>query len=140
MGARSGPAAGDSQEVAGLSLPGGAEREEVVCAPVKPGGAGTTPVLVESLVDEVPSFGCLDVGEADVVLGDPLPVDGILVGRDIDPVPFAVLERWPPVRHPHEPPDGSGEGEEQDNRCDDKRPSCPAPWRGGKRIRFSFQV
>src|SRR5918997_6643389 len=116
----------DADEIRGLLPAGPAEGEEVVRAAVQPGRPCTRPVPVEARIDEVTTLGRLDVGELDVVGGDPIPVDRPLVARHVDAVALALPEIRPVSRQPAVPAPGTHDHEPQHDDTDDEGPP-PAP-------------
>lgn len=99
---REGPAFGwsDVEEVTSLVCAGCAESEVVLRASIKSCFLGSAPVLGEAIVGEVAALGGFDVRERDVIVRDLPPIDDVLMSGDVDAVSLAVLQRWPPVRHP----------------------------------------
>lgn len=115
----------DLEEVPGLFEARTAQGEEVVRASIESRVACAPPVLVEASIDEVPTFGGLDVDELDVIVGDSLPVDLALVIRDIEAVSLTLAERRPVMRESGP----ASNRKDPDNHHDEagERPRPPAP-------------
>lgn len=88
---------------------------------------GSAPVFIEAVVGEVAALSGLDVCERDAVACDPSPIDDVLMSGHVDSVSLAFLQRWSPVRHPQEPPDGDEPSEDGNGESSDQGPTSTPP-------------
>src|SRR4030095_13913315 len=104
-----------------------AQCEEVVGTWIRAGCTGSRPIRPEPGVGPAATFAGLDVGEPDLVSGDPRPIDLTLMSGDIHAVALARTKRWPPVRHEGEPEQRTGERDRDQGSAYHPKPGACSP-------------